>query len=310
MGTHTVWMTATDAQGGSCGRFFEITVLEFNADAQELDLDEPIDDQTATEDAAFILSVPESAFSSAERTDWLTYTAVGVSEDGSAEDLPAWLAFDGATRTFSGTPANADVGVYTLRIRGSDCSSVSHVGEFTVTVENVNDEPVVEEPEPDPGTPEDTPPEPALSNQFAEIFDTFEFQVPEGTFSDADADEELTLSAAGYEDGPWPTWLQFDSASGLFTSVDLVPEHELNNMYVIELTATDGDGATASTEFSITVVDSNVPPEELNHMSNLQATEDVLPGEEDYFSYTVPTEGDSAIFTDPDFESQPLNVGL
>ena len=30
--------------------------------------------------------------------------------------LPSWLSFDAATRTFSGTPANADVGALTITV--------------------------------------------------------------------------------------------------------------------------------------------------------------------------------------------------
>ncbi|MCK7519852.1 MAG: putative Ig domain-containing protein [Ignavibacteriales bacterium] len=33
---------------------------------------------------------------------------------------PRWLSFDAATRTFSGTPANADVGPVTITVRATD----------------------------------------------------------------------------------------------------------------------------------------------------------------------------------------------
>ena len=35
-------------------------------------------------------------------------------------DLPAWLTFDGTTRTFSGTPGNSDVGTFRVTLTASD----------------------------------------------------------------------------------------------------------------------------------------------------------------------------------------------
>ncbi|MBL91653.1 MAG: hypothetical protein CMH56_07545 [Myxococcales bacterium] len=300
LGTHTIWMTATDAAGETVEDSFELTVIEYNPDAQELEVAAPVEDQTVVEDTAFSLVVPESTFANASRPDWLNYTAVGVDENGDDGELPQWLSFDGRSLTFAGTPGNAHVGEYTIRLRGGDCSAISYVDEFLITVENVNDEPVVDEPEPDPDAPPNTPPEPAIASQFAEIFESFEFAVPEGTFTDPDGNDSLTLSARSFNDGPWPSWLQFDTNTETFTSVALVPEHELHNAYIVEVVAEDEEGLTASTEFTITVIETNEPPEVLNEMGTLNAVED------ESFSYVIPTEGDEAIFTDPDFETQPL----
>ena len=54
----------------------------------------------------FTFTVPAGSFADVDAGDTLSYSATLVS--GAA--LPAWLSFDAATRTFSGTPANADVG--------------------------------------------------------------------------------------------------------------------------------------------------------------------------------------------------------
>ena len=46
----------------------------------------------------------------------LTYTA--AKSDGA--DLPAWLSFTAATRTFAGTPGTADVGTVSVKVTASD----------------------------------------------------------------------------------------------------------------------------------------------------------------------------------------------
>ena len=79
-------------------------------------LDEAIADQSANEDAAFSFAVPADAFSDPDAGDTLTYTA---SLQGGAA-LPAWLSFDPETRTFSGTPLQADVGAIDVKVTATD----------------------------------------------------------------------------------------------------------------------------------------------------------------------------------------------
>jgi hypothetical protein len=51
--------------------------------------------------------------------DTLALTATRA--DGSA--LPSWLSFNAATRTFSGTPANGDVGPIEVKLTATDGSA-------------------------------------------------------------------------------------------------------------------------------------------------------------------------------------------
>ena len=96
-----------------------------------------IADQTASEDAPFSFIVPEDTFSDADG-DTLTYTATLANGD----PLPAWLTFDAATGTFSGTPGQADVGVLSVIVTASDgAASVSDT--FDLTVNEVNDDPAI-----------------------------------------------------------------------------------------------------------------------------------------------------------------------
>ena len=60
-----------------------------------------IADQSTDEDAGFSFTVPATSFIDVDAGDSLTLSATLA--DGSP--LPAWLSFDAATQTFSGTPA-------------------------------------------------------------------------------------------------------------------------------------------------------------------------------------------------------------
>ncbi|MEK6245051.1 MAG: DUF4214 domain-containing protein [Pseudomonadota bacterium] len=87
-------------------------------------------DQTASADTAFSYTVPAGSFTDADTSDSLGYSA-GLSS-GSA--LPAWLAFDAATRTFSGTPANSNTGVLDITVTARDGASASVSDSFQLSV--------------------------------------------------------------------------------------------------------------------------------------------------------------------------------
>ena len=72
-------------------------------------------DQAATAGANFSYQFAEDSFSDAD-SDNLEYTAV----ESGGTDLPSWLTFTPATRTFSGTPGNGDVGTVTVEVTADD----------------------------------------------------------------------------------------------------------------------------------------------------------------------------------------------
>ncbi|MFD2228006.1 Ig-like domain-containing protein, partial [Microvirga arabica] len=85
-------------------------------------------DQSATKDQPFNFTVPATAFTDPDG-DALTYTA-GLA-GGAA--LPSWLSFSAATRTFTGTPSQADVGSLSVQVVASD-GSTSASDTFTLTI--------------------------------------------------------------------------------------------------------------------------------------------------------------------------------
>ena len=88
----------------------------------------PLANQAATEDSAFSLTAPADTFADVDSGDSLSYSATQA--DNSA--LPAWLAFNPATRGFSGTPLNGDVGVLSLKLTATDPWGASAATSFTV----------------------------------------------------------------------------------------------------------------------------------------------------------------------------------
>ena len=76
----------------------------------------------ATQGVPFSLTIPATAFSDVDGVDQLTATATL----SNGNPLPAWLTFHTNTRTFSGTPANGDVGTLTIRLTVTDLAGAVH----------------------------------------------------------------------------------------------------------------------------------------------------------------------------------------
>ncbi|WP_269141006.1 calcium-binding protein [Steroidobacter gossypii] len=90
----------------------------------------PIADQLAPPDESFSFTIPSGAFADPNPGDQLTYSASLA--DGSA--LPAWLTFDPATLTFSGTPSDAHGGISRIAITVTDQAGLSTTTEVNVRV--------------------------------------------------------------------------------------------------------------------------------------------------------------------------------
>jgi hypothetical protein len=103
VGTVNLKVTVRDVVGASVASAFSLNVTNVNDNPT---LSSAIPDRAATEDTAFSYAVPANTFADADIGDVLTYSA----SRANGTPLPAWLAFDPATRTFSGTPLNGDVG--------------------------------------------------------------------------------------------------------------------------------------------------------------------------------------------------------
>ena len=88
-----------------------------------------IPDRAATVGTAFSYTFPAETFND-DDGDTLTYTA--TKDDDNA--LPPWLTFAADTRTFSGTPAVADIGTVTVKVTADDGAGGTVSDEFDIVV--------------------------------------------------------------------------------------------------------------------------------------------------------------------------------
>ncbi len=211
---------------------FDLTVINVNDAPTAGD----IEDQSATEDVAFSFDLSGS-FSDPDVGDQLTYSAAEVE----STELPSWLSINSSSGELSGTPANADVGSVEIIVTATDASSATASGTVKIEVANANDGPVVQ-PIADQNTAEDSP---------------FTFDVS-GLFSDDDTGDVLTYSAKQEDGNDLPSWLTLDSSTGQFSGT---PTNENVGTLFVEVTGTDGAGASVSDVFAIEVANVNDAPD-------------------------------------------------
>lgn len=256
-----ILVTANDGKGGTAETEFELEILNTN--------DAPIvvnsiPNQQTDEDALFTFQFAANTFSDPDWNDVVSYSI--------STTLPDWLSFNATNRTFTGTPENADVGILSVMLTATDQSNASVSTEFSITVNNVNDAPILAN---------------AITNQTANEDAVFSFQFAANTFTDEDGDA-LTYSIS--PSTALPSWLSFNASNRTFTGTPLVTDIGIRTVTVI---ATDGN-LDASTTFSLEVVSVNDAPILANDIPNQTATEDVL------FSYQFA----SNVFSDE--ENDPL----
>lgn len=189
----------------------------------------PIADQVALEDRRFVYALPVTAFYDPDAGDALTFTA--TLSDG--KSLPTWLEFNTVSRTFSGTPANGDVGVLSVRVTTVDKAGLAASDIFDIKVTNVNDAPVVSRPIPDQSVVQGR---------------GFNLQVPIESFSDIDANDQLTYRATLASGAALPGWLTFDGATRTFSGLP-----SSSGTTVVKVSAMDKSGASTSDLFNIVV---------------------------------------------------------
>jgi Ca2+-binding RTX toxin-like protein len=227
-------VTASDGQA-SASQTFELTLVAVN-DAPQASAPNVFAD--ATEDAAFSLTLPADFFSDVDNA------ALAVSVD--PNDMPGWLTFDPASMTFSGTPANDDVGSVSITVTATD-GQYSAFTEVTIGVANTNDAPTVMSPMGEVSVTEDSDVAIDVSN----------------VFGDVDLGDMLSVSADA------PAWLTYTNGELWGT-----PGNDEVGTYSVTLTATDLDGDTAQHTFSVTVENVNDAPSVVNAVGDRSVNED------------------------------------
>ncbi len=267
VGSLNVIVKATDTGGLSASSSFALSVANVN-DTPTVSM--VLADQATQEDAAFSFTVPAGTFDDADfiHGDSLTYAATLA--NGNA--LPAWLTFDVGTQTFSGTPANADVGNINVRVTAIDFAGASVSTTFVLNVQNVNDAPLVAA---------------AISAQQTNEDAPFSFTVPAGNFTDVDAGDVLFYTATLANGTALPGWLTFNATTLTFSGT---PGNANVGNYSVIVTATDTGGLSASSTFAVGVANVNDAPVAVQALS----AQSVILGQS--FAYTIPANS----FTDVD----------
>jgi len=223
-----------------------------------------IANQSLLEDAAWSFTAPANTFFDVDG-DPLSYTA----NLGNGGALPAWLSFDAASRTFSGTPPLNFNGTLDLQVTASDGTAIVS-DTFTLTIVPVNDAPVVAHAIADQSLPEDA---------------SWNFQVPANTFSDVDGDA-LSYSASLGNGGALPAWLSFDAASRTFSGT---PPENFNGAIDLRVMASDGVASISDT-FTLTIAPVDDALVLVNVIANQSLPEDTA------WNFVVPAN----TFFDPD----------
>jgi len=235
------WLNFDDATGILSG-----TPLNENVGVHNVTL--RVNDGTVDVDQVFTITVENTndvpvitstAIETATEDVEYSYTFTATDEDPgpdvltfSTVEIPTWLNFDDATRILSGTPLNEDVGVHNVTLRVND-GTVDVDQTFTITVENTNDAPILQN---------------ELEDQETYTNELFNYTFTENSFFDVDAGDILSYTANLTNNNPLPAWLSFDSDTRTFSGTPSVVQN-----YEISVTATDLGGASISDEFILNV---------------------------------------------------------
>jgi hypothetical protein len=232
-------ITARDPQNASVVAPFAIDVTDTN-DPPTLAVQ--LADQAAAQATPWTWTVPIETFADPDTDSGDLFSWGAKLSNGSP--LPAWVSLDAATGTFSGTPADGDVGSLSIDVTATDRGGVSAGDTFALTVTNVNDPPTVAQPIPD---------------QIAEEATPFQFTVPDFAFSDPDLDSGETLTFSGSVEGgaPLPGWLVFDPATRTFAGTPTTTDI---GVLPVAITVADVSGATATDVFAVTISELNDDP--------------------------------------------------
>ncbi len=211
-GVQQIIIIADDGQS-SIRQNFEININSVN--------DAPIINSTPITDTDEDASYRYSFKAEDEENDPLTFSVI---------DKPAWLNFNPETGLLSGTPNNAQVGVYPIKLSVSDGDGASDQS-FQLTVNNVNDAPVF------------------TSTPIVESNEDEQYRYA----LDASDDDGDSISFGVVKK---PDWLSFDASSGLLSGI---PDNSQVGSYDISLSISDNQ-ETILQSFSLTIHNVNDVP--------------------------------------------------
>lgn len=195
--------------------------------------------QAFAEDNAVSFALPAGSFTD---VDDATLTLSATLADGSA--LPAWLGFDPATGSFTGTPPADFNGSLSIRVTATDSGGLTASSTFTLDVTAVNDAPT----------------DIALSGANVVENAAAGTVVGTATATDRDNGDTLRFSLANDAGGRFA----IDAVTGAVTvATGAVLDFEAAASHGIVIRVTDAAGASYDESFTITVGNANEAPDSL-----------------------------------------------
>lgn len=231
------WVNVTTSCQGKCIDFTNFTLKVKSLNVWPAITSLPI--TTANEDTVY----------------WTVFTAF----DPDAGDLlswtydtnASWLIFDNIARNLSGIPTNSEVGCWWINVSVSDVEGGSDFVNYTLTVENVNDPPVI-----------------TTVTQNVSVYE----------------DQELFIRYMAYDIDPtndvlfWSldanaSFLTINTATGNLSGV---PTNAEIGKYWVNVTVSDGKGGIACSNFTLTVTNVNDRPQIKQHPADRFFDEDTV----------------------------------
>jgi VCBS repeat-containing protein len=129
VGNLSIALTAKDPTGLTVSTNFSLNINDTSNPTNHAPLVvTPITSRSLTVGTA--TNFVASAFSDPDAGDVLTYSAKLTN----GNDLPTWLAFDAATRTFSGTPTAGDAGILSINFIATDRAGLQGSSNFSLNI--------------------------------------------------------------------------------------------------------------------------------------------------------------------------------
>jgi Ca2+-binding RTX toxin-like protein len=227
----------------------------------------PPTDQIAAIDTAFSYTLPTDTFSDSPFDVLTISTSLTF-----GEQLPAWLSFDAATLTFSGTPTSDDSASLDINIMARDSGGLTATAGFGLNVGNVNVAPVVKA---------------GIRDQVATEGVPYKLTIPGDAFIDRNPGDLLSYTALSADGSSLPLWLTFNTSTDTFTGT---PSQSDIGLFNVRVVTEDDAGLSTSDTFSIDVKYSNDAPQINQPLANQSLIENTS------FSFQLPADS----FTDPD----------
>ncbi|QTA87848.1 DUF4347 domain-containing protein [Desulfonema magnum] len=236
--------------------------------------------QYATEGEEFVFTIPKDAIVDPEGDMW-GYWSYDY-------QMPDWMTFEQEGMTYKGTPEGYDDvnngDPSTVTIIALDGEFNAFTAEFQVTVNNVNDYPVVDNAIVSPTDP------------IPQDAETWEFTVSADTFSDPDNNPLTPQAGLTYSLQDNPSWMRVSTNADGSIKIDKdpnasIPQEDVKT-WEVKLVATDSSGAGTAALFTVTVEDANEAPEANPNV--LLDPPDAVEGQS--WSYQIPEDA----FLDPE----------